>query len=135
MISEIIKNELGFSSGSMTNTAHFSLQNRSASISVSKHRICSSSESKNELRRDNAVPITLAMDSLEVFSAAPANHLALWSLGSIAMSCWNWFCPFCWEGARSSWMILNTETICLFCGSQNSATNKIVAVSRPSAAS
>ena len=134
-MSEIIKKELGFSSGMMTNTAHFSLQNRSASISVSKHRICSSSESKKEFSRESVVPITLAMDSFEVFSAAPANHFALWSLGSMAMSCWNWFCPFCWLGASNSWMILNTDTMCLFCGSQNSATSRMVAVNKPSAAS
>ncbi len=35
------------------------------------------------------VPITLVIDSLEVFSAAPANHLALWPLGSMVRSCWN----------------------------------------------
>ena len=102
MMREIIKKVAGFSSGMMIKRADFSLQNFSASISVSKQRICSSSESRKALSRDSAVLITLAMDCSAVLSAAPANHLALWSLGSSSMSCWNWFFPFLPDGANSS---------------------------------
>ena len=77
MIKEIIKNVFGFSSGMITKMADFSLQNLSASISVSKQRSCSSSESRKELSRDSAVDITDAIDCSAVLRAAPANHLAL----------------------------------------------------------
>ena len=134
-IKEIIKNVAGFSSGMIINSADFSLQNFSASISVSKQRICSSSESRKEFSRESAVDITDAILCSAVLRAAPANHLALWSFGSNSINCWNWFFPFLWEGASSSWMILNTDTIWRSSGLQNSATNNIVAVSKPSAAS
>ena len=62
MISEIIKNVVGASSGIMINIADFSEQNFSASISVSKQRICSSSESRKAFNLESAVDITLAMD-------------------------------------------------------------------------
>ena len=89
MISEIMKKVLGFSSGMTTKIADFSVQNFSASISVSKQRSCSSSESRKEFSRDSAVDMTDAIDCSAVFRAAPANHFALWSSGSISMSCWN----------------------------------------------
>ena len=80
---------LGFSSGMIRKIAHFSRQNFSASISVSKHRSCSSSESKKAFSLDRAVLMTLAIDCSAVFRAAPANHFALWSSGRSSMSCWN----------------------------------------------
>ena len=135
MINEIMKNVVGASSGMMMKIADFSEQNFSASISVSKHSSCSSSESKNALSRESAVDMTLAIDCSAAFSAAPANHFALCVFGNKSMSCWNWFLPFFVEGANSSCMILKTDTICRFCGAQNSATNRIVAVRIPSAAS
>ena len=57
----LLKNVFGFSSGMIIKIADFSLQKLSASISVSKHRSCSSSESKNAFRRDSAVDMTDAM--------------------------------------------------------------------------
>lgn len=86
---DTIKNVLGSSSGIMRNTAHFSRQNRSASISVSKQRICSSWESRKAFSRDRAVDITLDMACSAVFRAAPANHFALWSSGSKSIRAWN----------------------------------------------
>ena len=77
MIREIRKNVFGFSSGMIMNSALFSLQNFSASSSVSKQRSCSSSESRNVLSLDNAVLITEDIDCSGELSAAPANHLAL----------------------------------------------------------
>ena len=82
-----MKKVFGFSSGMMMNTADFSAQNFSASISVSKHRSCSSSESRNAFSLESAVDMTLAIDCSAVFSAAPANHFALWSLGRRSTSC------------------------------------------------
>ena len=82
MIKEIIKNVFGFSSGMTRKIADFSLQNRSASISVSKHKICSSSESRKALSLYNAVDITDAILCSAVFRAAPANHFALCSSGN-----------------------------------------------------
>ena len=58
MIREIMKNVLGFSSGMMIKMADFSVQNFSASISVSKHRSCSNSESRNAFSLDSAVDMT-----------------------------------------------------------------------------
>ena len=86
-MSEIMKKVFGFSSGMMMNTADFSAQNISASISVSKHRSCSSSESRNAFSLESAVDMTLAIDCSAVFSAAPANHFALWSFGRRSTSC------------------------------------------------
>ena len=77
MIREIMKKVLGFSSGMMIKIADFSRQNFSASISVSKHRSCSSSESRKEFNRESAVDMTDAILCSAVFKAAPANHLAL----------------------------------------------------------
>lgn len=77
MIREIMKKVLGFSSGIMIKMADFSRQNFSASISVSRHKSCSNSESRKELSLDSAVDITDAMLCSAVFSAAPANHFAL----------------------------------------------------------
>lgn len=71
----IMKKVAGFSSGIMINRADFSLQNFSASISVSKHSICSNSESRKAFSLESAVLITLAIDCSAVFRAAPANHL------------------------------------------------------------
>ena len=77
MIREIMKKVFGFSSGMMINMADFSRQNFPASISVSKHRSCSSSEPRKEFSRDSAVDMTDAMLCSAVFKAAQANHLAL----------------------------------------------------------
>ena len=77
IISDTIKNVLGFSSGITMKIAHFSLQNFSASISVSKHKSCSSSESRKAFSLESAVLITLDILCSAVFSAAPANHFAL----------------------------------------------------------
>ena len=65
------------SSGMMIKIADFSLQKRSASISVSLQRMVSSSESRNAFSRDRAVDITDAIDCSAVLRAAPANHFAL----------------------------------------------------------
>ena len=69
------------SSGSTTNIADFSLQNFSASMAVSKHRICSISESRKAFNRDSTVESTDASAWSAEFSAAPANHFALWFSG------------------------------------------------------
>ena len=45
----------------------------------------------------------------EELSAAPANHLALWSGGSFAIRSWNWLLPLTFDGSKSSCTILNTE--------------------------
>ena len=74
------------SSGMMMKIADFSVQNFSASISVSLQRMVSNSESRKAFRRDKAVDMTEDIDCSEVFSAAPANHFALCSGGSISIS-------------------------------------------------
>lgn len=78
IISDTMKNIFGFSLGMIRKTALFSLQNFSASISVSKHNNCSRSESRKAFSLESTVLITLAIDCSVVFNAAPANHLALW---------------------------------------------------------
>ena len=87
IISETMKKVFGFSSGITTKKADFSLQNRSASSSVSKQRICSNSESRKPFNLESAVDMTDAMLCSAVFRAAPANHFALWSFGNSSMSC------------------------------------------------
>jgi len=57
--------------------ADFSLQNFSASMAVSKQRICSISESRKAFRRDSTVEITEAMACSAVLRADPANQRAL----------------------------------------------------------
>ena len=99
------------SSGSTMKIADLELQNASVSIVLSKHRICSISESRNAFNLDIAVERTEAMACSAVLSAAPANHFALWSAGSFCMSSWNWFFPFTGDGANRSWINLNTLTI------------------------
>ena len=74
------------SSGNTIKIADFSLQNFSASIAVSKHSICSSSESRKLLSLDRAVLMTDSMVWSEVFNAAPASHFALCSGGSFSIS-------------------------------------------------
>ena len=76
----------GFSSGSTIKIAHLLEQNFSASIAVSKHKICSSSESRKALSRDIAVDMMDAIACSLVLSAAPANHLVLWSGGNFSIS-------------------------------------------------
>ena len=131
MIREIMKKVFGFSSGIIMNSALFSLQNFSASSAVSKQRSCSSSESRNALSLDSAVLMTEDIACSGELSAAPANHLALWVSGSLSIRIWNCVLPLTPEGARSSWMILNTDMIWRSSGSTNSATSRIVAVRRP----
>ena len=59
------------SSGITKNTAVFCLQNISASIAVSKHSICSSSESRKEFSLESAVERTDCMDCSAVFLVMP----------------------------------------------------------------
>ena len=54
-----------------------SLAIRSASIALSKHSTCSSSESRNALSRERTVDMTEFMLCSAVVSAEPLNHLAL----------------------------------------------------------
>jgi len=70
---DIIKNVLGSSSGIMRNTAHYFQQNRSASISVSKQRICGIQKG---IQPGQSVDVTLDIACSAVFRAAPANHFA-----------------------------------------------------------
>ena len=74
------------SSGRMRKMADFSAANISASMALSKHRICSSSESRKEFSRDNTVDMTEAIACSELLSAAPASQRALCSEGSLSMS-------------------------------------------------
>ena len=57
-----------------------------ASMALSKHRICSSSESRKEFSRDSTVDMTEAIACSELLSAAPASQRALCSEGSLSMS-------------------------------------------------
>ena len=69
------------SSGITKKIADFSLQNFSISTVVSKHNICSISESINAFKRDKTVERTDIIACSPVFKAAPANHFALWLSG------------------------------------------------------
>ena len=82
-----------------------------------------------------AVESTEAMACSALFSAAPANHLALCSAGSLSIKSWNRFRFFTGEGAIRSWSSLNTKTIWRFWGGQYSAISRITDASSPSAAS
>ena len=82
--------------------ADFFLQNCSASIAVSKHNICSSSESRKAFKRERAVDMTEDIACSDVFIAAPANHFALCSSGSLAISRLNCVFPLIPEGASKS---------------------------------
>ena len=104
------------------------LTKHSASMTVSKHSICSSSESRKEFSLESAVERTDCMDCSAVFKAAPANHFALWVSGSLAISNWNWFLPFTFDGASKSWISLNTLMMYLFSLGQNSAINRMTAI-------
>ena len=57
--------------------ADFSEANFSASMALSKQRICSSSLSRNAFKRDSTVDMTEAMACSALLRAAPANHRAL----------------------------------------------------------
>ena len=74
------------SSGSMRKIADFFEAKLSASMLLSKQMICSSSESRNAFSRDSTVDITDAIACSDEFSAAPANHFALCSAGSLPIS-------------------------------------------------
>ena len=63
--------------------ADFSEANFSASMALSKHSTCSSSESRKALSRDSTVDMTDAMACSAELRAAPANHRALCSEGSL----------------------------------------------------
>ena len=76
------------SSGKMRNMADFSEPNFSASMALPKQSTCSSSESRNALRRESTVNMAEAMACSALLSAAPANHLALWSGGSLPTRSW-----------------------------------------------
>ena len=82
IIKPAIKFLLGSSSGRIRKMADFSDAKVSASIELSKQRTCSSSESRNALRRDSTVDMTEAIACSALFSAELANHLALWLSGS-----------------------------------------------------
>ncbi len=122
------------SSGKTRKIADLMLQKVSASMSVSKHKTCSSSESMNAFSRAKAVDKMDCIAWPEVFKEAPANHRALWFSGSRSISSLNSFDVLA-VGAIKSWISLKTETICRLCGSAYSAINKIVAVNKPSAES
>ena len=134
-IKEIIKYLLESSSGITKNTADFVLQNFSASNEVSKQSIDSISLSKNVFNLESVVDITDAIDWSDVLSAAPANHFALCSSGSKSIIFEKSF--FLLESSffNSSCIILKTVIIWRVPLGQNSDTNRIDAVNRPSAAS
>jgi hypothetical protein len=134
-ISDTRKKTPGFSSGSTRNTADLRLVNVSASILVSKHKIISSSESRNVLSLDMAVDNTLAIACTEELSAAPANQRVLWSLGNLSISAWNRLLSLTGDGASRSCISLNAETMCRFRGGENSAIIRNTEVRSPSAAS
>ena len=122
--------------------ADFSAANFSASMALSKHRICSSSLSRNELSRDSTVDMTDAIACSELLSAAPASQRALCSDGSLSMSSWKRERPRAPRaGSSRSCTSLNTDTMCRrssgcsSSGGRNSASSKIVEDSKPSAAS
>ena len=70
------------------------MQKFSASMAVSKHRICSISLSRKRFSRDSTVEITDIMACSEVLKAEPANQLGLMVGGSFLSRSWNWFFPF-----------------------------------------
>ena len=65
------------SSGRIRKMADFSEANFSASMALSKHRICSSSLSRKAFKRDSTVDMTEAIACSALLRAAPANHRAL----------------------------------------------------------
>ena len=113
------------SSGMTRKIALFSVQNFSASMAVSKHRICSNSESRNAFSLDSAVERTLCMACSALLRAAPANHLVLCSSGKCDSSSWKRVRPLTPLGASRSCISLNTDTICLCFCSQYSAISKL----------
>ena len=129
------------SSGRIRKMALFSAANFSASIAESKQSTCSNSESRNAFRRDSTVDMTDAIACSAEFNAAPANHLALCSDGSLDISTWNKLLPFTFDGSSRSCTSLKTETMCLrstgssVVGGRYSDSNRITEVSKPSAAS
>ena len=90
------------SSGSTMKMADFSEQKVSVSSELSKHRICSISLSRKAFRRLMAVDSTDAMAWSAELSAAPANHFALWSDGSLSIKSWNRLRFFTGDGAIKS---------------------------------
>ena len=65
--------------------ADFWEANSSASMALSKHSTCSSSESRKALSRESTVDMTEAMACSAELSAAPANHRALWVSGRVSI--------------------------------------------------
>ena len=61
------------------------MQKISASMAVSKHRICSISLSRKAFNLESTVEITDFIAWSEVVSAEPASILALWFSGSLSM--------------------------------------------------
>ena len=92
-------------------------------------------QSLNAFRRDIAVDMTLFIACSELFSAAPANHRALCSLGSLSMSSLNFDLPLTFDGTSKSCISLNTLMMWRFSGGQNSAIISITDAIKPSAAS
>ena len=88
--------------------ADFLLAKLSASMGESKQMVCSNSVSRKAFNRDSTVDSTEAMAYSEVFSAAPANHRALWSEGRRFMSTWKRLLPLVSEGSNRSCTSLNT---------------------------
>ena len=68
---------LGSSSGSTRKMADFREANSSASMALSKHSTCSSSESRKAFSLDSTVDMTEAIACSAELRAAPANHRAL----------------------------------------------------------
>src|SRR5699024_12670713 len=62
--------------------------------------------------RDRTVDMTEAMACSALLRAAPANHRALWSGGSLPIRSWKWLLPLTPLGSRRSCTSLNTETMC-----------------------
>ena len=95
------------------------------------------------LNRDSTVDSTEAMACSKVFSAAPANHRALWSEGRRFMGTWKRLLPLVSEGSSRSCTSLNTDTMwrrsrgwpSISRGGRNSASRRLTVVSKPSAES
>ena len=143
IISPAMKFFVASSSGKIRNIADLFEAKLSASMALSKHSTCSSSESRKVLSRERTVDMTEAIDCSAAVRAEPENHLALCSSGRRSMRSWNSFLPGKMLGASSSCTSLNTDTMCrrscsfpwILFGGRYSANSRITAVSTPSAAS
>ena len=143
IISPAMKFLVVSSSGRMRKMADLFAAKLSASMALSKHSTCSSSESRKVFSRERTVDMTEAMAWSAAVRAEPENQRALCSSGRRSMRSWNSFLPGRMLGARSSCTSLNTDTMCLrsrsapsiSLGGRYSASSRVTAVSTPSAAS